>query len=163
MGRLFGTDGVRGIANSELTPSLAFEIGKAAAYVLTKEVLRKPKILIGKDTRISGDMLEAALTAGICSVGAEVISLGVLPTPAIAYLTRKYEADAGVVISASHNSAEYNGIKIFNANGYKLNDEIEVIFGRRHLKVKVLAIKEVVRKNDADILYEVIDEWMDEE
>ena len=125
MGRLFGTDGVRGIANSELTPSLAFEIGKAAAYVLTKEVHRKPKILIGKDTRLSGDMLEAALTAGICSVGAEVIALGVLPTPAIAYLTRKYEADAGVVISASHNSAEYNGIKIFNANGYKLNDEIE--------------------------------------
>lgn len=125
MGRLFGTDGVRGIANSELTPLMAFEIGKAAAYVLTKQAQRKPKILIGKDTRISGDMLEAALCAGICSVGAVAITLGILPTPAIAYLTRKYEADAGVVISASHNSAEYNGIKIFNSNGYKLSDALE--------------------------------------
>lgn len=125
MGRLFGTDGVRGIANSELTCEMAFKIGKCAAYVLTREVKHKPKILIGKDTRISGDMLEAALTAGLCSVGAEVISLGIIPTPAVAYLTRKYDADAGVVISASHNFAEYNGIKIFNANGYKLNDELE--------------------------------------
>ena len=125
MGRLFGTDGVRGVANSELTCEMAFAIGKCAAYVLTREVKHKPKILIGKDTRISGDMLEAALTAGLCSVGAEVISLGVIPTPAVAYLTRKYDADAGVVISASHNFAEYNGIKIFNANGYKLNDELE--------------------------------------
>lgn len=125
MGRLFGTDGVRGVANSELTCEMAFDIGKCAAYVLTREVKHKPKILIGKDTRISGDMLEAALTAGLCSVGAEVISLGVIPTPAVAYLTRKYDADAGVVISASHNFAEYNGIKIFNANGYKLNDELE--------------------------------------
>lgn len=125
MGKLFGTDGVRGVANEELTCSLAYKIGKCAAYVITGEIKRKPKILIGKDTRISGDMLEAALTAGLCSVGAQVVPLGVIPTPAVAYLTRKYDADAGVVISASHNSAEYNGIKIFNANGYKLNDEIE--------------------------------------
>lgn len=125
MSRLFGTDGVRGVANSELTCDLAMKIGKAAAYVLTKETKHKPKILIGKDTRISGDMLEAALQAGLCSVGAGVISLGVIPTPAVAYLTRKYEADAGIVISASHNSAEFNGIKIFNSNGYKLSDEIE--------------------------------------
>ena len=125
MGRLFGTDGVRGIANSELTCETAFKIGKCAAYVLTREIQHKPKILIGKDTRISGDMLEAALTAGLCSLGAEVVPLGVIPTPAVAYLTRKYDADAGVVISASHNFAEYNGIKIFNANGYKLNDELE--------------------------------------
>lgn len=125
MGRLFGTDGVRGIANTELTCELAMKIGKAAAYVLTKETQHKPKILIGKDTRLSGDMLESALAAGLCSVGATVISLGVIPTPAVAYLTRKYEADAGIVISASHNSAEFNGIKIFNANGYKLNDAIE--------------------------------------
>ncbi len=125
MGRLFGTDGVRGVANSELTCDLAMKIGKAAAYVLTKETKHKPKILIGKDTRISGDMLESALTAGLCSVGAGVISLGVIPTPAVAFLTRKYEADAGIVISASHNSAEFNGIKIFNSNGYKLSDEIE--------------------------------------
>ncbi len=125
MGRLFGTDGFRGVANSELTCEMAFDIGRAAAYVLTKETKHKPKILIGKDTRISGDMLEAALSAGLCSVGAEVVSLGIIPTPAVAYLTRKYDADAGVVISASHNSAEYNGIKIFNSNGYKLNDAIE--------------------------------------
>ncbi len=125
MGRLFGTDGVRGIANIELTCELAMKIGQAAAYVLTKETHHKPKFLIGKDSRLSGDMLEAALSAGLCSVGASVINLGIIPTPAVAYLTRKYEADAGIVISASHNSAEYNGIKIFNANGYKLNDAIE--------------------------------------
>ena len=125
MGRLFGTDGVRGVANTELGTELALKIGKAAAHVLTKETMHKPKILIGKDTRISGDMLEAALSAGLCSLGASVISLGVIPTPAVAYLTRKYDADAGIVISASHNSAEFNGIKIFNGNGYKLSDEIE--------------------------------------
>lgn len=125
MGRLFGTDGARGVANQELTCQLAFKIGQAAAFVLTEECHRKPKILIGKDTRISGDMLEAALTAGLCSIGAEVVTLGVIPTPAVAYLTRKYEAEAGVMISASHNSAEFNGIKIFNSNGYKLNDAIE--------------------------------------
>ncbi len=125
MGRLFGTDGVRGIANNELTCEMAFNIGKAAAYVLTKETRHKPKILIGKDSRISGDMLEASLSAGLCSVGAKVISLGIIPTPAVAYLTRKYNADAGIVISASHNSAEYNGIKIFNSNGYKLSDALE--------------------------------------
>lgn len=125
MGRLFGTDGVRGVANTELDVELALKIGKAAAHVLTKENMHKPKILIGKDTRISGDMLESALAAGLCSLGASVISLGVIPTPAVAYLTRKYDADAGIVISASHNSAEFNGIKIFNGNGYKLSDEIE--------------------------------------
>lgn len=110
MGRLFGTDGVRGLANSELTGKLAFELGQAGAYVLTM-AKHKPRILIGRDTRISGDMLEAALIAGICSVGAEAIVAGVIPTPAVAYLTRHYGADAGVVISASHNSMEYNGIK----------------------------------------------------
>ncbi len=125
MGKLFGTDGVRGVANEELSCELAFKIGQCAAYVLTSEIKHKPKILIGKDTRISGDMLEASLLAGMCSVGADVVKLGIIPTPAVAYLTRKYEADAGVVISASHNSAEYNGIKIFNTNGYKLSDEIE--------------------------------------
>lgn len=125
MGRLFGTDGVRGVANTELDVELALKIGKAAAHVLTKENMHKPKILIGKDTRVSGDMLESALAAGLCSLGASVISLGVIPTPAVAYLTRKYDADAGIVISASHNSAEFNGIKIFNGNGYKLSDEIE--------------------------------------
>ena len=125
MGRLFGTDGVRGIANLELTAELAYKIGQAGAYVLTGEVNHKPKILVGKDTRISGDMLEAALVSGICSVGAEAISIGIVPTPAVAYLVRYYKADAGVVISASHNPVEYNGIKYFNSNGYKLSDEIE--------------------------------------
>ncbi len=125
MGKLFGTDGVRGIANKELTADLAFKLGQAGAKVLTKHQSGKPKILVGKDTRISGDMLEAALTAGFCSVGAEVYSVGTIPTPAVAYLTRKYKMDAGVVISASHNSMEYNGIKFFNKDGYKLSDDIE--------------------------------------
>ena len=124
MGRLFGTDGVRGLANSELTCKLAFELGQAGAYVLTM-AKHKPRILIGRDTRISGDMLEAALIAGICSVGAEAIVAGVIPTPAVAYLTRHYGADAGVVISASHNTMEYNGIKFFDSSGYKLPDELE--------------------------------------
>ncbi len=125
MSRLFGTDGVRGVANLELTPQLAYKLGQAGAYVLTGETKHTPKILVGMDTRISGDMLEAALVSGICSVGARAISLGVIPTPAIAYLTRLYDADAGVVISASHNSFEFNGIKFFNTNGYKLPDAIE--------------------------------------
>ncbi len=125
MGKLFGTDGIRGVANTELTAELAFKTGRSGAYVLTKHTSRRPRILIGKDTRKSGDMLEAALTAGLCSVGAKVIPLGVVPTPAVAYLTRFYNADAGVVISASHNPCEYNGIKFFNNEGYKLKDEIE--------------------------------------
>lgn len=125
MGRLFGTDGIRGIANKELTAELAFKTGQCGAYVLTKHTSKRPRILIGKDTRKSGDMLEAALTAGLCSVGAKVIPLGVIPTPAVAYLTRYYKADAGVVISASHNPCEYNGIKFFNGDGYKLSDGME--------------------------------------
>jgi len=124
MGRLFGTDGVRGVANLELTCDIAFKLGQAGAYVLTSEK-HKPKILVGRDTRVSGDMLEAAMVAGICSVGAEAVLVGVLPTPAIAYLTRHYGADAGVVISASHNPVEYNGIKFFDGNGYKLPDALE--------------------------------------
>ena len=104
MGKLFGTDGIRGVANKDLTAELAFKTGQSGAYVLTKETKHKrPRILIGKDTRQSGDMLEAALTAGLCSMGAKVIPLGIIPTPAVAYLTRLYHADAGVVISASHN------------------------------------------------------------
>ncbi|MBE7037284.1 MAG: phosphoglucosamine mutase [Ruminococcaceae bacterium] len=126
MGRLFGTDGVRGIANKELTPSLAFKIGQAGALVLTKHTnSAHPKILVGKDTRVSGDMLECALVAGFCSVGAHAVCVGKIPTPAVAYLVRKYKMDAGVVISASHNSVEYNGIKYFSSEGYKLSDELE--------------------------------------
>ena len=125
MGRLFGTDGVRGVANKELTAELAYKIGRAGAYVLAGELKHKPTIIIGKDTRLSCDMLEASLIAGICSVGADVIRAGVIPTPGIAYLTRLYKCDAGVVISASHNSFEFNGIKFFNGNGYKLSDAVE--------------------------------------
>ena len=124
MGRLFGTDGVRGVANSELTPELAFKLGKAGAHVLSKKK-GKPVVLIGKDTRISGDMLEDTLSAGILAVGGNVIKVGVLPTPAVAYLVKYYQADVGVVISASHNPFEYNGIKFFNSEGFKLDDEIE--------------------------------------
>ncbi len=126
MGRLFGTDGVRGVANESLTPELALQIGRAAAMVLIKNSKStKPTILIGKDTRASGDMLEAALTAGFTSVGCNVLSVGVVPTPAVAYLVCKYECEAGVMISASHNPCEYNGIKIFQKTGYKLDDAIE--------------------------------------
>lgn len=125
MGRMFGTDGVRGIANKELTPELAFEIGQAGAYVLTGSTGKKPVILVGKDTRISGDILECALIAGLCSVGAKVVSAGVIPTPAIAYLVRRFGFDAGVMISASHNPFEHNGIKFFSGEGYKLKDETE--------------------------------------
>jgi phosphoglucosamine mutase len=124
MGRLFGTDGVRGVANSELTPELAFNLGKAGAYVLSRDHER-PTFIIGKDTRISGDMLENALAAGILAVGGNVIKVGVIPTPAVAYLVRHYKAQAGIVISASHNPYEYNGIKFFNGKGFKLDDAIE--------------------------------------
>lgn len=125
MSRLFGTDGVRGIAGKELTVKLAMDLGIAGSVVLTKENAHKPVIIVGCDTRISGDMLANALMAGICSVGADAIYVGVVPTPAVAYLTRYYHADAGVVISASHNPAEFNGIKFFDQNGYKLPDAVE--------------------------------------
>ncbi len=124
MSRMFGTDGVRGVANTELNAELAYKLGRAGAFVLT-EGAHKPTIVVGMDTRISGDMLESALVAGICSVGAHAICVGVAPTPSVAYLTRLYKADAGVVISASHNPVEYNGIKFFNKDGYKLPDEVE--------------------------------------
>lgn len=125
MARLFGTDGVRGIANEELTPLLAMQLGQAGAYVLTRENQHKPTIMVGCDTRISGDMLANALMAGVCSVGANAVYVGVIPTPAVAYLTKKYKVDAGVVISASHNPVEFNGIKFFDGEGYKLPDSLE--------------------------------------
>ena len=125
MGKLFGTDGIRGIVGENLTVELAFHVGQAVAAVLTEEKGSKPTITIGKDTRISSDMLEAALMAGICSVGGDVMPLGTIPTPAVAYLTVLEQADAGIVISASHNPYEHNGIKVFNAQGYKLSDEME--------------------------------------
>ncbi len=171
MTRIFGTDGVRGIANSELTPELAFQLGKAGAMVLTKGTHR-PKILVAKDTRISGDLLESAMVAGILSVGAEAVLLGVIPTPAVAHLIRKYEADAGVMISASHNPVEFNGIKFFNKDGFKLRDALEddiqeliennfdgapVVIGAN--------IGHVSRKEEATEMYEILEgeEDMDEE
>ncbi|MBO5265814.1 MAG: phosphoglucosamine mutase [Ruminiclostridium sp.] len=127
MGRLFGTDGARGVAITELTCELAMNIGRAAAIVLTKQKKNggRAKILIGKDTRVSSDILEAALISGIMSVGADAEILGIVPTPAVAYLVKYYDADAGVMISASHNTVEYNGIKLFSGSGFKLPDEIE--------------------------------------
>lgn len=124
MGKYFGTDGVRGVANQELTPELAYKIGRCGGFVLTGQA-KHPKVVIGMDTRISGPMLEAALVAGLLSIGANVIRLGVVSTPAVAYLTRKLGADAGVMISASHNPVEDNGIKFFGADGFKLTDETE--------------------------------------
>lgn len=125
MGRIFGTDGARGIVGKELTCELAMQIGRAAAYVLTKHQANRPMLLIGRDTRISSKMLEAALIAGICSVGADTTSIGVVPTPAVAYLVKRYGMDAGIMISASHNPVEFNGIKLFNCDGLKLSDDLQ--------------------------------------
>ena len=125
MGRLFGTDGIRGVANDTLTCELAMQIGRAAACALSGNRRRRPVVLVGSDPRLSSDMLSNAIASGMCSVGADVVHLGVIPTPAVAYLIAKYKADAGVMISASHNSAEYNGIKIFGGDGFKLPDDLE--------------------------------------
>lgn len=154
MGKLFGTDGVRGIANIELTPELAFDLGRAGSYVLANQnSSTRPRILVGKDTRISGDMLEAALIAGICSTGADVLTVGVIPTPAVAYLTTKYNASCGIVISASHNPVQDNGIKFFGSNGYKLPDEMESEIENLVLQ----GTKNLPRKQGTDIgrLYDV--------
>jgi len=125
VGKLFGTDGVRGIANTELTNELAYKLGRFGAHVLTEDKGRA-KILIAKDTRVSGDMLESAMISGILSAGCDVIKIGVLPTPAVAYLVRHLDVDAGVMISASHNPVEYNGIKFFDKDGFKLPDATEL-------------------------------------
>lgn len=124
MGKYFGTDGVRGIANAELTPELAYQLGRAGAYILTENAER-PKIVVGRDPRISGHMLQAALVSGMLSIGADVMLLGVVTTPGVAFLTRHVGADAGVMISASHNPVEDNGIKFFGRDGFKLLDEKE--------------------------------------
>lgn len=148
MGSLFGTDGVRGVANQELTPELAFDLGRAGSLVLAEQDYNtRPRILVGKDTRISGDMLEAALTAGICSTGADVLSVGVIPTPAVAYLTGKYKASCGVVISASHNPVADNGIKFFGASGFKLPDEVE----DRIEDLVLSGTKDLFRASGADV------------
>lgn len=127
MGRLFGTDGVRGIAIKELTVELCMQIGKSLAYVIGESTRPHPTIVIGKDTRMSSDVLEAALCAGICAAGGDALCLGVVPTPAVAYLVQKRGAQAGVMISASHNSAEFNGVKIFGGDGYKITDDTEAL------------------------------------
>src|SRR5690554_1101430 len=146
MGKYFGTDGARGVANKELTPELAFKIGRCGGYILAGKV-DKPKVVIGLDTRISGPMLESALIAGLLSIGAHVIRLGVVTTPSVAYLTRVLDADAGVMISASHNPVEDNGIKFFGSDGFKLSDQTE-------LDIETLMDREV------DELPRPIGEWM---
>lgn len=162
MARMFGTDGVRGVAGSELSIELATKLGQAGAYILTKEQEHQATIIVGCDTRISGGMLASALMSGICSVGANAIFVGVMPTPAIANLTRKHKVDAGVVISASHNPMEFNGIKFFNGEGYKLpdalEDEIEALI-RDDMKEVILPIGSGVGK--IDYRFDLRDEYVE--
>ena len=146
MGKLFGTDGIRGIVGENLTAELAFRVGQAVTMVLKEEKGCSPLITIGMDTRISSDMLEGALIAGIASAGGDVMPLGVIPTPAVAYLTVKVEADAGVVISASHNPFEHNGIKVFNSQGYKLSDALE-----ERVEAKILSDEPMPHLKGGDI------------
>ena len=142
MGKLFGTDGIRGVVNAGLDADLAYKVGLAAATVLAKKKGGKPLVTIGKDTRISGDLLKGSLISGLCTAGADVLDLGTLPTPGVAWVTVDEEADAGIVISASHNPFEHNGIKIFNGQGFKLSDELEekiediVLFGSNNVPMK---------------------------
>ena len=162
MGRMFGTDGVRGVAGAELTIELATQLGQAGAYVLTREKEHQPTLIVGCDTRISGGMLASALMAGICSVGANAIYVGVLPTPAVAYLTRRHKVDAGVVISASHNPMEFNGIKFFNGDGYKLSDELEdeiEAMIKNHMKDVTLPIGSGVGR--IDYRFDIRDEYVE--
>ena len=141
MGKLFGTDGIRGVVGENLTADLAFRVGQAIASVLEEEKGSRPAVVIGKDTRISSDMLESALMAGICSVGGDVKPLGTIPTPAVAYLAVRERADAGVVISASHNPFEHNGIKVFSGRGYKLSDELEARVEERVLSGQPMKVR----------------------
>lgn len=141
MGKLFGTDGIRGVVGENLTADLAFRVGQAVSAVLEEEKGRRPVVMLGKDTRISSDMLEAALMAGICSVGGDVKPLGTIPTPAVAYLAMQERADAGIVISASHNPYEHNGIKVFSGQGYKLSDETEARIEERILSCEPMKLR----------------------
>lgn len=141
MGKLFGTDGIRGVANETLTCQLAYRMGQAAAISLGSMEHKHPKVVIGKDTRISSDMLEAALIAGLTASGCDAVRLGVIPTPAVAYLTVQEGADAGIVISASHNPFEHNGIKMFSSRGFKLSDELEAQIESLILQEGALAVK----------------------
>ena len=141
MGKLFGTDGIRGVVGENLTAELAFRTGQANSSALEEEKGARPLLLIGKDTRISSDMLESALMAGICSVGGDVIPVGTLPTPGVAYLTVRHQADAGIVISASHNPYEHNGIKVFGGQGYKLSDALEARIEEKILSHEAMNIR----------------------
>ena len=125
MGKLFGTDGIRGVVGENLTADMAFRVGQAVGTVLMEDKGSRPTVVIGKDPRISSDLLESALRAGLCSVGSDVKPVVTIPTPAVAYLTVQEKADAGIVISASHNPYEHNGIKVFSGQGYKLYDSVE--------------------------------------
>ena len=149
MGKLFGTDGIRGVVNAGLDADLAYKVGLAAAQVLAKEKKpgEKPVVTIGKDTRISGDLLKGALIAGLCTAGADVLDLGTLPTPGVAWVTVDEGADAGIVISASHNPFEHNGIKIFNGKGFKLSDELE----EKIEDIVLFAHNDVPRKTHGEI------------
>ena len=161
MKKYFGTDGIRRIANSELTPELVYKVAKAGAYVLSKHANGVPTIFIGRDTRISGTLIEAAMTAGFLSYGANVKQLGVIPTPGVAYLTKRYKADASVVISASHNTFEFNGIKYFSNKGMKIPDEIEeeieeVMDSGEINKLMAINDKIGVAENREDLLEEYV-------
>ena len=165
MGKLFGTDGVRGVANTELTPELACLLGKACTYILKKDLDGKtPTFVIGKDTRISGDMLEDAIASGIMAAGGNVISVGVIPTPAVALLVRQYGADCGVVISASHNPFEYNGIKFFSNEGYKLNDSMEEAIEDIVINKKEIEISEVIgtKKDNSEEATQLYSDYLSE-
>ncbi|EJM2406069.1 phosphoglucosamine mutase [Staphylococcus pseudintermedius] len=153
MGKYFGTDGVRGVANKELTPELAFKLGRYGGYVLAhNEDKKHPRVLVGKDTRVSGDMLEHALIAGLVSIGAEVMRLGVISTPGVAYLTREMGAELGVMISASHNPVADNGIKFFGSDGFKLSDaqenEIETLLDQENPDLPRPTGKDIVHTSD---------------
>ncbi|WP_295584671.1 phosphoglucosamine mutase [uncultured Oscillibacter sp.] len=140
MGKLFGTDGIRGVVGENLTAEMAFRVGQAVATVLKEDKGSRPMVVIGKDTRVSSDMLESALVAGICSVGGDVKPVGTIPTPAVAYLAVREKADAGIVISASHNPYEHNGIKVFSGEGYKLSDAVEERIEERILSDAPMAL-----------------------
>ena len=161
MRKYFGTDGIRRIANTELTPELVYKVAKAGAYVLSKHLDHTPTILIGRDTRISGTLIESAMTAGFLSYGAKVKLLGVIPTPGVAYLTKKLKADASVVISASHNTYEFNGIKFFSNLGMKISDEIEeeieeVMESGKIFELNAISDKIGVSENREDLIDEYV-------
>lgn len=173
MRKYFGTDGIRRIANTELTPELVYKVAKAGAYVLSKHTDHTPTILIGRDTRVSGNLIESAMTAGFLSYGANVKSLGVIPTPAVAYLTRKLNADASVVISASHNTFEFNGVKYFSNKGTKIDDSIEeeieaimdsdkmIELNAPHDKIGVSEIREDLLQEYANFFIDTFKEELD--